>query len=63
MNSFSLNKEGPFAPEALTLLGNALVSLEQTDAGCQTLAQVLMRFPDSVYSLEAEKMMSELQCP
>ncbi len=53
----------PVAPEALTLLGNSLVSLGQTDAGCQTLAQVLMRFPDSDFSLEAEKMMSELQCP
>ena len=63
LNSFQLYGDSPFAPEALTLLGNALVSLEQTDAGCQTLAQVLMRFPDSDYSFEAEKMMSELQCP
>ena len=63
LNSFSLYEDSPVAPEALTLLGNALVSLGQTDAGCQTLAQVLMRFPDSDFSLEAEKMMSELQCP
>ena len=38
------------------------VSLGQTDAGCQTLAQVLS-FAGSDYSLEAEKMISELQCP
>ena len=63
LNSFSLYGDSPVAPEALTLLGNALVNLGQIDAGCQTLAQVLMRFPDSDYSLEAEKMMSELQCP
>ena len=63
LNSFSLYEDSPVAPEALTLLGNALVNLGQTDAGCQTLAQVLMRFPGSDYSLEAEKMMSELQCP
>ena len=63
LNSFSLYGDSPVAPEALTLLGNALVSLGQTDAGCQTLAQVIMRFSDSDYSLEAEKMMSELQCP
>jgi tol-pal system protein YbgF len=63
LNSFSLYEDSPVAPEALTLLGNALVSLGQTDAGCQTLAQVLMRFPGSDFSLEAEKMMSELQCP
>ena len=63
LKSFSLYGDSPVAPEALTLLGNSLVSLEQTDAGCQTLAQVLMRFPDSDFSLEAEKMMSELQCP
>ena len=56
-------EDSSVAPEALTLLGNSLVSLGQTDAGCQTLAQVLMRFPDSDFSLEAEKMMSELQCP
>jgi tol-pal system protein YbgF len=63
LNSFSLYEDSPVAPKALTLLGNALVSLGQTDAGCQTLAQVLMRFPGSDFSLEAEKMMSELQCP
>ena len=45
------------------LARSALVSLGQTDAGCQTLAQVIMRFPDSDYSLEAEEIMSELQCP
>ena len=63
LNSFSLYEDSPVAPEALTLLGNALVSLGQTDAGCQTLAQVLMRFPGSDFSFEAEKIMSELQCP
>ncbi len=63
LNSFSLYEDSSVAPEALTLLGNALVSLGQTDAGCQTLAQVIMRFPDSDYSLEAEEIMSELQCP
>ena len=63
LNSFSLYGESSVAPKALTLLGNTLVSLGQTDAGCQTLAQVLIRFAGSDYSLEAEKMMSELQCP
>ena len=63
LNSFSSYEDSPVAPEALTLLGNALVSLGQTDAGCQTLAQVLMRFPSSDFSFEAEKMMLELQCP
>ena len=63
LNSFSLYEESPVAPEALTLLGNALVNLGQIDAGCQTLAQVLIRFPGSDFSLDAEKMMSELQCP
>ena len=63
LNSFSLYGESSVAPKALTLLGNTLVSLGQTDAGCQTLAQVLIRFAGSDYSLEAEKLMSELQCP
>jgi len=46
----------------LMSLGNALVLLGQTDAGCQTLSQVDIRFPDSEYSQKAADRMAELQC-
>jgi TolA-binding protein len=37
--------------------------LGQTDAGCQTLSQVNIRFPGSEYAQKAAERMTELQCP
>ena len=45
LESFSTFPKSAVAPKALMSLGNALVLLGQTDAGCQTLSQVDIRFP------------------
>ena len=62
LESFSTFPKSAVAPKSLMSLGNALVLLGQTDAGCQTLSQVDIRFPDSEYSQKAADRMAELQC-
>ncbi|NDH74662.1 MAG: tol-pal system protein YbgF, partial [Rhodobacteraceae bacterium] len=62
LESFSTFPKSAVAPKALMSLGNALVLLGQTDAGCQTLSQVDIRFPDSEYVQKAADRMAELQC-
>lgn len=62
LESFSTFPKSPVAPKALVSLGNALVLLGQTDAGCQTLSQVDIRFPGSEYAQQAIARMTELQC-
>lgn len=62
LESFSTYPKSTVAPRALMSLGNALVLLGQTDAGCQTLSQVGIRFPESEYSQMAADRMTELQC-
>ena len=42
--------------------GTALVSLGQVDAGCQTLSQVEIRFPDTQFAIYAGNEMLALQC-
>lgn len=62
LESFSNYPNDPVAPEVLTLLGKALVKLGQVDAGCQTLSQVEIRFPDTAFAAEAEAELKTLQC-
>ena len=62
LESFSTFPKSAVAPKALMSLGNALVLLGQTDAGCPTPSQVDIRFPDSEYSQKAADRMAELQC-
>lgn len=62
LESFSNYPNSTVAPEALTRLGKALVGLGQIDAGCQTLSQVEIRFPDTQFAIDAEKEMLALQC-
>lgn len=50
------------APEMLTLLGMSLTKLGQSDAGCQTLGQVGIRFPQSEFAAQSAQIMSELAC-
>jgi len=50
------------APEMLTLLGMSLTKLGQNDAGCQTLRQVGIRFPQSEFAAQSAQIMSELAC-
>jgi len=50
------------APEMLTLLGMSLTKLGQNDAGCQTLGQVGIRFPQSEFAAQSAQIMSELAC-
>ena len=62
LESFSNYPNSTVAPEALMRLGTALVSLGQVDAGCQTLSQVEIRFPDTQFAIDAENEMLALQC-
>ena len=62
LESFSNYPNSSVAPEALMRLGTALVSLGQVDAGCQTLSQVEIRFPDTQFAIDAENEMLALQC-
>jgi tol-pal system protein YbgF len=63
LESFSAFPKSTVAPKSLMSLGNALALLGQTDAGCQTLSQVDIRFPGSEYAQKAAERMTELQCP
>jgi tol-pal system protein YbgF len=63
LESFSTFPKSTVAPKSLMSLGNALALLGQTDAGCQTLSQVDIRFPGSEYAQKAADRMTELQCP
>jgi tol-pal system protein YbgF len=62
LESFSTFPKSTVAPKALISLGNALVLLGQIDAGCQTLSQVDIRFPNTEYSQKAADRMAELKC-
>ena len=62
LESFSNYPNSTVAPEALLRLGTALVSVGQGDAGCQTLSQVEIRFPDTQFAIDAENEMLALQC-
>mgnify|MGYP006437886927 CR=1 FL=1 len=62
LESFSNYPNSSVAPEALLRLGKALVSLGQVDAGCQTLSQVEIRFPNTQFAIDAQDEMLSLQC-
>ena len=62
LESFSNYPNASVAPEALMRLGKALVSLGQVDAGCQTLSQVEIRFPNTQFAIDAQDEMLALQC-
>ena len=60
--AFSLDQNGPDAPEALFRLGAALGGLQQMNEACVTLSEVSVRFPASAYSAEAQNERQNLNC-
>jgi tol-pal system protein YbgF len=63
LEGFSTYPVSEVAPETLYRLGDALGKLGQTDAGCQTLTQVEIRFPGNEFVAKAAESMKLLQCP
>ena len=62
LESFTNYQNSAVAPEALTLLGKALVKLGRIEAGCQTLSQVEIRFPETLFAEDAYQAMQSLEC-
>ena len=62
LESFTNYQNSAVAPEALTLLGKALVKLGRIEAGCQTLSQVEIRFPETPFAVDADQAMQSLEC-
>jgi len=62
LESFTNYQNSTVAPEALTLLGKALVKLGRIEAGCQTLSQVEIRFPQTPFAEDAYQAMQSLEC-
>ena len=62
LESFTNYQNSAVAPEALTFLGKALVKLGRIEAGCQTLSQVEIRFPETPFAEDANKAMQLLEC-
>ena len=62
LESYSNYPNAAVAPEALMRLGSSLVNLGKLDAGCQTLSQVEIRFPDTQFAIDAQDEMLALQC-
>ena len=62
LESYSNYPTAAVAPEALMLLGSSLVNLGKFDAGCQTLSQVEIRFPETQFAIDAQDEMLALQC-
>ncbi len=62
LDAFSADKAGPQAPAALFRLGRALGRLGQTDAACQTLAEVETRFPGDPAGGDARGEMQAIGC-
>ncbi|MFZ9020697.1 MAG: tol-pal system protein YbgF, partial [Paracoccaceae bacterium] len=62
LESFTNYQNSTVAPEALTLLGKALVKLGRIEAGCQTLSQVEIRFPQTSFAEDAYQAMQSLEC-
>ena len=62
LESFTNYQNSAVAPEALTLLGKALVKLGRIEAGCQTLSQVEIRFPETPFAEDAYQAMQLLEC-
>lgn len=63
LEGFSGYPNSDVAPETLLRLGQSLGRLGQTEAGCQTLSQVEIRFPGNSYVTQANESMKTLQCP
>jgi tol-pal system protein YbgF len=63
LDSFSGYPDGMRAPDALFRLGLTLVTLGQRHEACLTLAEVGVRYPDSVVSAEASATRARLDCP
>ncbi|MEQ6248650.1 tol-pal system protein YbgF [Sulfitobacter sp. HNIBRBA3233] len=60
--SFGAAPTGAVAPETLFKLGSSLGTLGQTSEACVTLAEVLVRFPDSPFAATAVARRAELGC-
>ena len=63
LNSFSLDPEGPVAPQSLFRLGRALGGLNQVTEACVTLSEVGIRFPGNPAVAEADEAKRALACP
>ena len=62
LESYSVQPDGPDAPDALLRLGLALDGLGQRDEACITLAEVTTRFPNAPQSVEAQTARADRNC-
>lgn len=62
LESFSSDATGARASEALYKLGFTLGQIGQTQDACLTLAEVGVRFPESVSNVDAQTAMRNLEC-
>ncbi|MBT8411377.1 MAG: tol-pal system protein YbgF [Octadecabacter sp.] len=63
LDAFTADPNGRRAAEALLNLGASLARLDQIDEACVTLAEVGIRFPDSVPAADAEIARQNIGCP
>lgn len=63
LDAFTSDPNGGRAAEALLNLGASLARLDQIDEACVTLAEVGIRFPDSVPAADAEIARQNIGCP
>ncbi|MEO9650642.1 MAG: tol-pal system protein YbgF [Roseobacter sp.] len=63
LNSFSLDPEGPVAPQSLFRLGRSLGALNQVTEACVTLSEVGIRFPGNPAAAQADEAKRALSCP
>ena len=62
LEAFNSAHSGPFADASLYYLGQSLLELGQTQAGCETLSQVSVRFPDAQFAQLAQQSFASAQC-
>ncbi|MBT8475817.1 MAG: tol-pal system protein YbgF [Alphaproteobacteria bacterium] len=62
LESFSGDPDGMMAPDALLRLGLSLDALGQADESCLMLSEVMLRFPGSAASDEAQAARADMGC-
>ena len=63
LESYSGTPDGPTAPVSLLKLGLALDGLGQGQEACITLSEVLLRFPGTDASVDAQQARTDMSCP
>ncbi len=62
LDSFTAQPSGTYAPQALMRVGLSLGQLGKLDNACQTLNEVLVRYPDSAVVEQARSSQQDLGC-